>query len=484
MVAMLTRVFSMPSVLRILPAAVLASLLAACATVGPDYQAPRLATPTEWQAALPHGGRSADLLHWWQSFNDPVLDKLLARAEADSPSLDQAWASIVAARANLSSAQASQLPSLTGSGGVSRTGNLRQGQGGTATTSTAALDASWEVDLFGGIKRSTEAARARASASVSDWHEARVSLAAEVANEYVSYRACQLLLASYQADAQSRQVTAQLTNRSVAAGFSAQSDADLAEAGTATATSNVLAQAAECELDIKSLVALTGMAEHELRATLAQGPLQLPKPATLAVQSLPAQLLAQRPDLATKERNLAAASADIGVAEANRYPRFSLLGSISSSEVRGGSGSSPWSFGPSLSLPLFDGGSRRAAVDKARASYEQALASYRQGVLDAVKEVEQALVRLDAATRSEASRRASAEGYQRYLAATRAMWQAGSASLLTLEQAQRDARGAEQTYITSQRDRILDGIALYKALGGGWEAQQNDNVNGKRESSK
>ncbi|GAB3256625.1 efflux transporter outer membrane subunit [Chitinimonas naiadis] len=462
----------------------LTTLLGACATVGPDYQTPALRTPASWQAAVPHGGRSADLLHWWQSFNDPVLDSLLARAEADSPSLDSAWANIMSARASVASSKASGMPTLSSGAGVSRAGNLNSGQGSTATTSNAALDASWEIDLFGGLKRSDEAARARASASVSDWHDARVSLAAEVANEYVSYRACQLLLASYQADAESRKVTGQLTGRSVAAGFTAQSDADLADAGTATAISNVLAQQAECELDIKSLVALTGMDEPELRNTLGKGTAQLPKPASLAVQSLPTQLVAQRPDLAAKERNLAAASADIGVAEANRYPRLSLLGSISSAEVRGGSSSTPWSLGPSLSLPLFDGGSRRAAVDKAQAGYDLALATYRQGVLDAVKEVEQALVRLDAATRSEASRRASAEGYQRYLAATRAMWQAGSASLLTLEQAQRDARGAEQTYITSQRDRILNGIALYKALGGGWDNQQNENMNSKQENRK
>ncbi|MGI4938012.1 MAG: TolC family protein, partial [Janthinobacterium lividum] len=228
---------------------------------------------------------------------------------------------------------------------------------------------------------------------------------------------------------------------------------------------------AECELQVKALVALTGIEEIALRRTLAAGPAALPAPALLNVDLLPVQLLSQRPDLVAAERSLAAASADIGVAQANRYPRLSLLGSVAigRTETSGLSiPTSPWSFGPSLSLPVFDGGALRAQVAGKRASYDAALANYRAAVRNAVKETEQSLVRLDAAARRSDDVASSARDYRRYFDAAQENWRAGGISLLTLEEARRNQLTAEQNAIGSQRDRVLYGIALYKALGGGW----------------
>ena len=448
-----------------------ASLVLAACAVGPAYTEPVPATPAVWQAVLPHDGNVGTMRDWWKQFDDPTVAQLIAIAEADSPSLVKAWAGIEKARATLTTARASGLPSVDGSASLTRARQqVVSGTAATSTTRSAGLDASWEVDLFAKVRRNTEAAEARARARVADWHDARVSLAAEVADTYVQYRACELLADAYERERASNAETEKATAAAVRAGFNAPSDGALARASLASATSTLLSQRAQCDLLVKSLVYLTGRDELALRSLLSSsGTSRLPMPAGVAVQSVPVNALRQRPDLASLERELAASSAEIGVAQADLYPSLSLSGSITLSASPGSSALTTWSLGPSLSIPLFDAGKRRAAVDTARASYQSAEAGFRQGVRTAVKEVEQALVNLDStARRSEEAQRA-ADDYRTYFRATEANWRAGGESLLTLEEARRSALSAEISLITLQRDRVEYWIALYKALGGGWE---------------
>lgn len=447
------------------------ALLCGCAAVGPQYQAPvpqQLTVPSAWQAALPHAGDTGQLLTWWEQFHDATLNQLLQSAEASNPSLRKAAANIASARANVSTANAAGQPTLTGSAAASRG---RTTGTSTTTTTTGALDASWELDLFGSVRRSVESADALVSARQADWHDARVSLAAEVATDYFTYRACQLTLASTQADALSRQATADITRRSLQAGMSARSDAALADASAASAAATATAQQASCDLTVKALVTLTGLDEPTLRQQLAAQAPSLPTPQMFALSALPVALLSQRPDLVSYERSLASASAEIGVAEADRYPRLSLVGSLSGSKTAGNANSTSWSFGPSLSLPLLNGGAKLAAVASAQAAYDLALANYQQAVRSAVQEVEEDLVQLDSATRREADLRRSALGYRAYANTVESLWRAGGESLLNLEIARRDAIAAEQSLITVQRDQLLYGVALYKAVGGGWSVQ-------------
>ncbi|MEO5796845.1 MAG: efflux transporter outer membrane subunit [Rhodoferax sp.] len=446
----------------------LCTLLSACAAVGPSYQppaAPQLAVPSQWQAALPHAGDTGQLLAWWQRFNDPALTALLQASEASNPSLQKATANIASARASATTARASGQPVVSGAASATRSNTL----GSAQTSVTGGLDASWEIDLFGSVRRAAESADALLQARQADWHDARVSLAAEVATDYVTYRACQMTLQTVQQNALSSQATANITQRSLQAGMTARADAALADASAASASASAIAQQAECDVTVKALVALTGLAEPALRQQLATPTPRLPTPSGFQVSSLPVDLLSQRPDLVSAERALAAASAQIGVAEADRYPRLSLAGSLSSSRTAGVD-TTPWSFGPSLSLPLLNGGAKRAAVDSARAAYDLALATYQQAVRTAVQEVEQNLVQQDSAERRTADVRRSADGYRRYATAVEANWRAGGDSLLNLELARRNAIAAEQTLITVQRDQLLYGIALYKAVGGGWSA--------------
>ncbi len=216
---------------------------------------------------------------------------------------------------------------------------------------------------------------------------------------------------------------------------------------------------------------MTGGDEERLIGVLGKTPAQLPEPAGLNVQQIPADMLRQRPDVASSERELAAANAEIGVAQADRLPSLSLSGTFSVGNTVGQHNRS-WSLGPVLSVPLFDGGKRRAAVDGAKASYDAALAVYRQTLRTSVMEVEQALVRLDAARRRESDVERSTAGFRESFEAIDRNWQAGSVSLLDRETARRQALTAEIELITLQQDQVRYWIALYKALGGGWQTGQ------------
>jgi NodT family efflux transporter outer membrane factor (OMF) lipoprotein len=435
--------------------------LAGCA-VGPIYQAPAPAAATTWHAPVPHDGQAAALQGWWAQFNDAALTQFIAWAEADSPTLTQAWARIEKARATLAMTRAGALPTVSASGSATRSGAT-----GTSSTTTrsAGLDASWEIDLFGRVRRNAEAASARVQAREADWHDARVSLAAEVADTYVQYRACGLLADAYERELASVTKTSATTATMVQAGFTAPSDGALARASLASSRSSAVRQRAQCALLLKSLVYLTDHDEPELLATMAAGSTAVPQPAHLSVDAVPAQVLRQRPDLASLERELAASSAEIGAAQADLYPSLSLGGAITRSLSQS---LTTWSFGPALSMSLFDGGAKRAAVDSASASYTSALASYRLGVRAAVREVEEALVNLDSTRQRATEAHRAAEEYRRYLNATEANWRAGTASLLSLEEARRSALSADIDDLTLAQSQVSYWIALYKALGGGW----------------
>lgn len=470
---------------RVLPALGLMAALAGCAA-GPSYQAPQPNTLATWLAPLPHGGSPPAMERWWQQFGDPVLSRLIEQAEAGSPSLAQAWANIEKARATLATAEASGVPGLSGNGSLTRVRQQQLSQPRTDTTRSAGLDASWEIDLWGKVRRNTEAAHARVDARIDDWHDARVSLAAEVANTYVQYRACGLLADTYERELASTTQTDKATAAAVRAGFNPPSDGMLARASVASTRSTLISQRAQCELLVKSLVALTGHDEPALRLLLAQGATQVPQPQSIEVHSVPAEVLRQRPDLAAVERELAATSAEIGATRADLYPSLSLSGSIGLSAMSGASSVTTWSFGPSLSIPLFDGGRRRAAVSSAQASYDSALAGWRQRVRTVVREVEQALVNLDSTAQRASDAERAVDEYRHHFDSIEANWRAGNDSLLALEEARRSALSAEISLLTLQQNRVQYWIALYKAIGGGWQpgaaasppVQGNDTVQG------
>lgn len=452
--------------------AAVAGTLAACA-VGPTYHPPVPQAPASFQAALPPAGenRAADASNWWRQFDDPLVAELVDAALATNPTLAQSLARLTQARARLGIARGEQLPTIDANGSASRSRSA--GTPATTVIGTVfnrSIDASWEIDLFGAARKGAEAAGARVAARTADWQVAHVSLAAEVADTLLAYRACEATAAVLAQDLDSRQQTAQLTALKMKAGFSAAGDGALIDASAADARQALIAQRLECGLQVKALVDLTGVDEPALRARL-NGHTALPRPRDFPVSSVPAQVLAQRPDIEAAERELAAAGADINVATANRYPRLSLTGSIGIAGVRLGErtvNQDTWSFGPVLNLPLFDGGRRRAEVAVAKARYDELDAAYRTSVRAAVRELEESLLRLDAAARREVDATAAARDYDRYFQATSDRFRSGNGSLFELEDARRTMLAARRNLIGVQRDRVAAWIALYKAAGGGW----------------
>ena len=461
----------MKSHARPLLALIAAAALSACVSAPPPAIAPA-EVPTEWQAPLPHAGQLTVMNQWWQQFNDPLLLQLIDAAQAVSPGIASAASRIEQARATRVAAGAALLPSLDANANAVR--GKQDFITGVATSASAGLQASWEIDLFGGRRAARDAAQARAEGAQIAWHDARVAVAAEVATSYTSLRACEAQVEQQQIDARSRGETARLTELSRQAGFEAPASAALARASAAQGNSLLTDRRAQCDLLVKGLVALTGLAEPALRTQLAAGRAGVPQPAQLVIASVPAQALSQRPDLLGAEREWVASAAEVSQAQAARLPRISLAGSVSAARFESSLGSDSgtlWSVGPvTVSLPLFDGGARRANVDAAQARYTEAGAIYRGKLRTAVREVEEALVALRSTADRSTDAQIATEGFATSFRATEARFKGGLASLFELEDARRSALQAQVALIELQRERSTAWISRYRALGGGWSS--------------
>ncbi len=489
--------------------AALVTTLGACAITPPlSRVAPQGATaaaiaPT-FLAPLPivEIAQQAAFKDWWAQFNDATLSQLITQATTHNPSLAQARASIVAARSVVTQSQAGLFPSVSATAGAEANGQRQSGNtnGGSSNAFgnsngfssgnsinnnsrmvRAGLDALWELDLFGFNQSLTDAARARTTEAIAQLGNASVSISAEVANIYVGLRTSQMLEAVYAQDSAATAQTAALTNLKIAAGFEAQADAGLVEGDAAESANRTVAQREQTALFIKALVALTNQSEIALRAALQldKTPTALPAPKLFAVATVPAQLLVQRADVAAAAANVVAASADWRATAADQYPRISLLGNLGLSRISAGgetSNTRNWSIGPAISLPILDAGKRRAATDGAKARADAAHASFEQTALRAVQEAEEGLVRLDSATARAKTAQDAVRGYARYLEGAQLRHKNGLASLLELAQAQRTTVAANAALLQVQRERVHAWVALYKALGGGWQSDQEINA--------
>jgi NodT family efflux transporter outer membrane factor (OMF) lipoprotein len=456
-----------------LAACLLALGLAACGSVpsvAPASPGTLAGVPAQWQAPLPHGGDVGGLARWWQRLGDPVLVELVEAAQAASPSLASARSRLLQARAAASGARAANLPSLDASASAQRGVNATSPTPGTALQ--AGLGASWEMDIFGGNQLAAQAADARVQGAQAQWHEARVSMAAEVALQYFGWHTCQQQLAVARADAVSRQTSARMADLSASAGFLAGASAALSRAAAAEGQARAAEQQVQCDSDRQALRALTGLADQELMQKLLRAPTNIGLDAIFSVATLPAAVLTQRPDLYAAEREVAAASLDLGAAQAQRYPRLTLAGSIgalSFSNAAGTADLTTWSVGPvALSLPLADGGRRLAQADAARARYDEAAAVYRGKARQAVREVEVALLALAGTAERRSNARTAQGGYATALQAAEARYRAGSASLGDLEDARRLVLAAQASTLQLEFERCNAWISLYRALGGGW----------------
>ncbi|MBL3702795.1 efflux transporter outer membrane subunit [Sulfitobacter sp. BDSS02] len=436
-------------------------LCAACALAGcsvplvhPDATQ---SVSARYDTATQQGGTKLDV-NWWSRVGDPQLSQVLALSRSHSSDLRSAAASVMSARAKARQARADLSPDVTGT--LSATADEAELTGRT-DTSSALLDASWEIDLFGKVRNTARAAQVRAEAEEISYAGSYVSLAAEVANGYVDYRACKLAEAEYRDALRSQQETVSATRNLVDAGMSASPDLSLARANVANAQINLTSQQADCKVAAQSLTRVVGVSQGQIDALLAQGG-GLPSARTFRVASVPAEMLRQRPDVIEAEKRFAATLLDLKVAKASLYPSLSLGGSVTASD------SSSWTFGPALSLPIFDGGSARASVRVANADALIAAQTYRSTVLKAVSEVDGALTRLAAARANLRSAEDLVQQYQVYFNAVDEDWRAGGASLLDREDARRQVQTARIIRINQRQALLVQWITLYKAVGGGW----------------
>ena len=470
----------------VLAASLMSAVLAGCsgAVKMPNTQQVQSDTSiraaSTWQTPLPHNGSTAELVNWWTQLKDPLFDELMQAAQNSSASLAAAQTRVVQARAGVARTNAALSPQL---------GLLVQGSRGvqapkapSATTYSAGLQTSWEIDVWGGNHAALSAAQLRARGAELGWHEARVAVAAEMASNYINYRYCENLLTLLQRDASSRAETARLADLTSKAGFSAPAAAHLARASSFDAANSVTATHASCDAQLKALVALSSMQESTLRQRLKENQANaqyLSQQDALfsvanSVTQLPAKLLSQRPDIAAAQQAVMAAALDIQAVDSARYPSLNLNGSIGVSSVRqmGVSDSGlTWGVGPiALSLPLTNQAVTRSNIEAQVAAYQEAVMTLQARARQAVREVEESLVNLQAAKERTVQTKAAAEGYGASLAATQSRYRAGLASLVELEDARRTALFAEQNQLAVERDRVAAWIGLYRATGGGWTA--------------
>lgn len=469
-----------PSYLRyVRPLALcLSASLCACSASPPKIEALLgKSAPSEWQAPFPEAENSQTLAQWWASWNDPALLQLQSQAQQHSPTLAQAAARILQARAEASAAGAALWPQLdlNATQGSSRNPLLAPGQ--KQTLHSTGLDARWEIDLFGANQANRAAFLARLDAREGEWHDARISLAAEVANAYVALRSCEAQADALQEVTSSQQTTVELQQQKNAVGFIAPLELAQQRATLALAVAQAQQQQNECQVWRKTLVVLCDQPEISLRDQLAQGHAQLPQAGNFTLDAIPLKVLLKRPDLRAAMQMLMASAAEIDAARARRYPSIALLGSINMLGIRSAGASqqgNSWSFGPSLNLPLFDAGQRKAEFDLAQARHAEALALFRQKTLVAAKEVEEAMLRLDLANRQLVLHRDIRASDNMGMQAAETSWQVGSSNLLDTQQARRQQLFGQQRQVQLQRERASAWIALYKAVGGDWQRAADD----------
>lgn len=451
-------------------------LLSGC-VVGPDYQKPDAVLPAKFSESKAASAENVTLNPWWESFRDRRLNDLVHQGLAENLSVRQALERITAAEANVVIAGAGALPSL----GASADGNVA-GQDGSYLRRTtgndhsqtksisAGLSASWLLDFFGQYRRSKEAATASLDAAYDDVNVARLAYLSDLVSSYVNARYYQEALALNRKNLQSRRETLKLTNEIKEAG--AASSLDVLQ--TEGLVNQTLAELPGLETGFHQsanhIATLLGVPASTITASLIKGSAQ-PMPRYSTRVGIPADLIRNRPDIRAAERRLQAATAEIGVAEAQLYPSIELGGSIGASRnfnlVTGSV--SNWSFGPSLSLPILNGGALKAQVKAARSNAEQQYLTWKSTVLNAVEEVENAQTALIRDGQTVAALRKVVNSYEQTLNLARESYRGGASTILDVLDAERNVASARLSLASAIRQLARDYVALNVAIGGGAE---------------
>jgi len=458
----------------------------ACA-VGPRYKPPEPSLPRAWQEAPAREAAAGalPLERWWTAFHDPILDSLVTRAVEGNLDLKIAAARIREARAARGIAAAAALPQVDVEAAYARAQRsdavppFKDAAPGSPTpfgprvqnAFEAGFDAAWELDVFGGVRRDKEAALAQVQAAEEARRDVLVTLLADVARNYTELRAAQRQLEILEETLRSEQDSWDLAKARLEGGLGTELDSARAEGLLEATSARRPTLERQARQAIYRLGVLVGkepgalLPELETAGTIPPEPPEVPP-------TLPSELLSRRPDLRRAERELAAATARVGVARADLFPRFFILGSVGRrSEDAGdlGSGSSQfWSIVPRVSWPIFSGGRIRANIRVQDARQEQALRQYEKSILTALEDVENALSAHTRERRRQESLRASVAANSRALDLATDRYTSGLESFLAVLDAQRSLYAAEDLLVQSEGNAVVSLIAVYKSLGGGW----------------
>jgi multidrug efflux system outer membrane protein len=458
-----------------------AGLLAGC-SVGPNYHRPNAALPAAWtEAGAGATNTGAQLATWWKTLNDPTLDSLIERAVRTNYDLEIAAARVRAARALRGAAIADFFPTVGASGSLTtarRSANALTTPVTLLDTDTyqAGFDASWELDVFGGRRRALQAATADLQTIEEDRRNVLVSLLAEVARNYVELRGTQRRLVIARENLTAQQEVLSITQLRSDKGLASELDVAQAKALLASTKSQLPSLETAVKQSVHRLSVLLGQPPGALGAELA-GDAPIPAAPPEVPAGLPADLLRRRPDVRSSERQLAAATARIGVAAAEFLPKFSLTGAGGFQSLDAGNLISPaskfWSAGPSVRWRLLEYPRLKAQLKAQTAVQEQALAQFNQTVLLALEEVENALVACGKEKERYQSLSDSVEASRRALELANELYAKGLGEFLNVLDAERSLYQAQDALAQSQRTMTQNVIALYKALGGGWETKTN-----------
>ncbi len=451
--------------------------------VGPDYSRPPAAVPETygatniWKIAEPRA--SAPKGNWWEIFGDPELNQLEADAATANQQLKAAVASFEQARALVDVSRSGLFPhvGLSPTYLRSRDSANRPVNGASAgtpdnpyNTFIVPMDASYEVDLWGQVRRTVESARASEAASADDVENVRLGIQAEVASDYFALHALDAEIALLKSSVQVFQKSLDLTRNRRAGGIA--TDLDVAQAETILKTTEALIPDTRLQRvrTEHALAVLTGRAPSGF--SIPEKSLTLAPPILPA--GLPSELLERRPDISAAERRVAAANASIGVAKSAFYPQVQINGIAGFESVSAGTlfdwPSRFWALGPTITAPLFEGGQLKANLRGARAAYDQTVANYRQSVLNAFSEVEDNLAAQQLLVSEYDAQVAALKAAQKTLEIANNRYRAGLVTYLEVATAQNAALTLERTVVQLRGNQLVTTIALIKSLGGGWQA--------------
>jgi outer membrane protein, multidrug efflux system len=465
--------------LPILSLSLIALFLGGCKTVGPNYSTPEMKTPGTWQKDI--SGATSDkkaeqeiLSKWWTTFNDPVLSGLMERAVEGNLNLKQALNSVRQARIQRGITETSLLPTVTSSGSAGRTYAKDMMGDFTGTNSfRAGLDASWELDIFGGTKRSLEASDAELQATQESYRDALVSLLSEVALNYIEVRSYQARLMVAESNLKSQEETGNITKWRYQAGLTTGLDVENADKTLEQTRSQIPSLKSSLDQAKNRIAVLLGSEPGTLDSELAEYKPVPVAPKQIAV-GIPADLLRRRPDLRKAERSLAAQTAKIGVAEAERYPKISLSGTIGLSALALGDffSTDSLSTGVSsgISWPVYNAGKLMKNIEIQWAAQEQQLIAYKATLLTALEDVDNALSSYTYDQIKHESLQKASNSAEKAAEISRAQYSSGLIDFQSVLEAESTLLTYQDNLAQSDARIISDLVSLYKALGGGWSS--------------